>query len=168
VFVNADVLLDGGGVEFTSFILDADLSLLRKLQRQPELLFVAFARTGRMYAVEDDGGELRLVLRDGDRERASIDLGPRVPADFAQDIHFAPDGTAAVAFWSGRVELVRERDGRLEEARLDLEKPRDCLPPAGRSLVYSAFATPRAVYATLYCGVTILRGPLPAEWRQIP
>jgi hypothetical protein len=94
-----------------------------------------------------------------------VDLGPRELGDFAQDIHFASDGSAAVAFWSGRVELVRERAGVFEHATLRLEKPPDCVPPAGRSLVYSAFAGARAVHATLYCGVTILRGPLPEEWR---
>jgi hypothetical protein len=96
-----------------------------------------------------------------------LDLGPRAPVDFAQDIHFAPDGSAAIAFWSGRVELVRESDGRIEHARLDLDTPGDCRPPAGRSLVYSAFVTDRAVYATLYCGATILRAPLPADWRRV-
>jgi hypothetical protein len=167
VFLNADVLLDGGGVEFANFVLEADLSLLRVSDGDAELLFIAFDRNGRMFAVEDDAGRLRLSLRDGERERATLDLGARVPADFAQDIHFAPDGSAAIAFWSGRVELVRERDGRLEHARIELDKPGDCGPPAGRSLVYSAFATARAVYATLYCGETILRGPLPATWRPI-
>ncbi len=165
VFLNADVLSDGGGVEFARFVLGPDLAPLQITQGGAELLFIAFARDGRAIAVEDDAGRLRLSLGDGERERASLDLGARVPADFAQDIHFAADGTAAIAFWSGRVELVRERDGRLEHARLDLDKPDDCGPPAGRSLVYSAFTTARAVYATLYCGETILRGPLPTEWQ---
>ena len=167
VFLNADVLLDAGGVEFARFMLGPDLALLELSHGAPELLFIAFARNGRALAIEDDAGRLRLSLRDGERERASVDLGPRAPADFAQDIHFARDGSAAIAFWSGRVELVREVDGRLEHARLELEKPADCKPPAGRSLVYSAFATKRAVYATLYCGVAILRGPLPESWQRV-
>ena len=70
----------------------------------------------------------------------------------------------AIAFWSGRVELVRERDGRFERARLQLEKPADCGPPPGRSLVYSAFAERGAVYPTLYCGAALLRAPLPEAW----
>ena len=48
------------------------------------------------------------MIRDGANERAVLDLGPREATDFAQDIHIAEDGTAAIAFWSGRVELVRE------------------------------------------------------------
>jgi hypothetical protein len=167
VFVNADVILDAGGVEFARFVLDADLSPVEVATGEAELLFIAFSSDGRMVSVEDERGRLRLALGGGERERATLDLGPRAPLDFAQDIHFAPDGSAAIAFWSGRVELVREIDGRFEHARLDLEKPGDCSPPSGRSLVYSAFVTARGVYATLYCGETILRGPLPADWRQV-
>lgn len=167
IFVNADVL-EQGNVAFARFVIAPELSVLSMAVGAPELLFIAFARNGRAVSVWDDGGRLRLALGDGERERASLDLGPRLPQDFAQDIHFAPDGTAAVAFWSGRVELVRERAGSFERAGLTLEKPPDCLPPAGRSLLYSAFAGPRSVHATLYCGVTILRRPLPETWESIP
>ena len=166
-FVNADVLREKGDVEFARFVIEPDLESVFVLTETPELLFVAFDRSGRGILVEDADGRLRLSIADGERQLASVDLGARAPADFAQDIHFAPDGTAAIAFWSGRVELVREREGRLEHARIDLDKPGDCGPPAGRSLVYSAFVAARAVYATLYCGATILRGPLPADWRPV-
>jgi hypothetical protein len=168
IFVNADLIHGDGNVEFARFVIDPDLSILDTEVGGPELLFIAFASDGRAVSVWDDGGRLRLALGDGERERASIDLGPRVPGDFAQDIHFAADGSAAVAFWSGRVDLVRARAGGFEHASLTLEKPPDCVPPAGRSLVYSAFAGPRAVHATLYCGVTILRGALPDQWQPIP
>jgi len=168
IFVNADVILADGTVQFARFVIEADLSIRSQAVGAPELLFIAFARNGRAVAVWDDGGRLRLALGDGERERESLELGPRLPGDFAQDIHFAPDGTAAVAFWSGRVDLVRERAGAFEHASLALEKPADCSSPAGRSLVYSAFATPGAVWATLYCGVAILRGPLPDDWQRVP
>jgi len=165
VFVNTDVLREQADVAFARFVLDANLAIVEGPSFGPELQFVAFASDGRMVAVEDDGGELRLALRGAERASATLDLGPREPADFAQDIHFSEDGSAAIAFWSGRIELVRERDGALEHAGLALEKPGECRAPAGRSLVYSAFVTTRAVYATLYCGATILRGPLPEGWR---
>lgn len=165
-FVNADVISDAGGVEYGSFELDADLSLVRASLGDPELLFAAFAPDGRGVRIDDAAGRLRLSLVDSGRELATLDLGPRPAQDFAQDVHFAPDGTAAVAFWSGRIELVRRREGSFEHARVDLERPPECVPPEGRSLVYSAFVAPRAVYATLYCGETILRGPLPAQWRR--
>ena len=126
-----------------------------------------FTPEGRGYLVEEDRGRLRVVIRDGAKERAVFDLGPREPSDFAQDIHVAEDGTAAIAFWSGRIELVRERGGAFEHASLVLEKPEDCAPPDHRSLVYSAFTTERHVYATLFCGVTILRGELPSTWSPI-
>lgn len=165
VFVNADVLRAGSPVEYARFVVRPDLATVHGLRDAPELLFIAFDGSGRSAAVEDAGGTLRLEIGDDDRAGPSTDLGPRVPGDFAQDIHFAADGTAVIAFWSGRIELVRERAGRLERASLQLEKPADCGPPPGRSLVYSAFVSDGAVYATLYCGVAILRAPLPKEWR---
>ena len=166
-FANADVLGSDGSVAFARFVLGTDLSLVAGPIFEPELLFVAFAPDGRMYAVEDDHGRLRLSLRGGLHVPATLDLGMREPSDFAQDIHFAPDGTAAIAFWSGRVELVREREGRLEHASLALAKPPECAPPRGRSLVYSAFTTKTYTYATLFCGVTILRAELPTDWQPI-
>lgn len=166
--VNADVLLPGAPVEFARFEIAPDLSILSQALGAPELLFIAYTRDGRAFAIWDQAGRLRLSIGNAEREHASLDLGPRLATDFAQDIQFAPDGTAAIAFWSGRVDLVRERDGGFEHARVLLEKPTDCRPPSGRSLVYSAFTTARAVYATLYCGVAILRAPLPSEWQALP
>lgn len=167
VFLNADVLLPDGSVEFARFVIEPDLESVYVLTEVPELLFVAFDASGRGILVEDDSGRLKLTIGDGERELASADLGPREAADFAQDIHFAADGTAVIAFWSGRVELVRERSGRFERASLALAKPADCGPPPGRSLVYSGFADAGAVYATLYCGSAVLRAPLPAQWRAL-
>ncbi len=167
-FVNADVLFPDARVEFAHFELDPDLRVLSLEAGDPELLFIAFASDGRSFSVWEEGGRLRLSIGDGVRERASFDLGARLATDFAQDIQISSDGTAAIAFWSGRVDLVRERDRHIEHASLMLEKPADCAPPLGRSLVYSAFATGRAVYATLYCGIAVLRGPLPSEWQPAP
>ncbi len=167
VIVNADVLTPGNGVAFARFRLDAELGRVEGPEFEPELLFATFTPGGRGYLVEDDDGRLRLLIRDGSMERAVLLLGPRVPHDFAQDIHVADDGTAAIAFWSGRVELVRERDGVFEHASVTLEKPDDCAPPDHRSLVYSAFAERGFVYATLFCGVTILRAPVPEAWSRI-
>lgn len=167
VFVNADVIRPGAEVEFARFELDASLSLVHGSVGETELLFIAFTDGGRGISVEDEGGRLRLTIRDFARAPTSLDLGPRAVQDFAQDIHFAPDGTAAIAFWSGRIELVRERGDRVEGARIDPVKPGDCEPPTGRSLLYSAFVTERAVYATLYCGATILRAPLPKAWAPL-
>ncbi|MEX2209065.1 MAG: hypothetical protein WEF50_22840 [Myxococcota bacterium] len=164
---NADVIGSDGRVAFARFWLGRDLSLVGAPIFEPELLFVAFAPDGRMYAVEDESGHLQLELRGGVRVAETLDLGERHDSDFAQDIQIAADGTAAIAFWSGRVELVRERDGRVERASLVLEKPADCGPPPGRSLVYSAFTTETDVFATLFCGVTILRAPLPTVWSRI-
>ncbi len=167
VFLNADVLFADGSVEFARVVIEPDLESVYVLPEMPELLFVAYAASGRAILVEDAGGRLRLSVGDGERELASADLGTRAPGDFAQDVHFADDGTAVIAFWSGRVELVRERSGRYERASLVLEKPADCGPPPGRSLVYSAVVSGGAVYATLYCGAAILRAPLPEDWTAL-
>ncbi len=167
VFVNADVLVPEQGVAFARFRIDMDLQRIEGPYFDRELLFAAFTPEGRGYLVEDDRGRLRVVIRDGANERAVLDLGPREATDFAQDVQIAEGGTAAFAFWSGRVELVRERAGVFEHASLVLEKPEDCAPPEHRSLLYSAFATEHFVYATLFCGVTILRAPLPDAWSPV-
>ena len=160
VWVNADVIAPDGAVSFATFHLAADLSV-RETLTTPELMFVAFDPKFRWGVfVEDDAGQLRARLVGGGGEFARVDLGPRAPHDFAQDIHFAADGiTAVVAFWSGRVELLRWDSVKGARAtRVQLEKPGDCEPPA---LFYSAFAERDGVYATLYCDATIVRGPLP-------
>jgi hypothetical protein len=75
-------------------------------------------------------------------------------------VHFAADGRAVIAFWSGRVEVLREIPASENYAatRVQLEKPAGCEPPA---LFYSAFLEPGGIYATLYCEATIVRAPLP-------
>ena len=167
VLVNADVLHPDRPVSFAFFTVDPTAGAPVALVTERELLFAAYDPSGRGALVEAEDERLRLALVDGERTLASADLGPREWNDFAQDIHFADDGTIAVAFWSGRVELVRERDGRFERASLRLEKPDDCGPPDGRSLVYSAFAQHDRVYATLYCGVSLLRADLPRAWTPL-
>jgi hypothetical protein len=164
VLVNADVLHPDGPVTFAYFAIDAARGEPIRAVTERELLFAAYDPSGRGALVEAHDGRVHLTLVEGERTLASADLGPRDPNDFAQDIHFADDGTAAIAFWSGRIELARERGGRFERASLRLDKPEDCGPPAGRSLVYSAFAERERVYATLYCGVALLRAGLPHEW----
>jgi len=162
VWLNADVIAPDGAVSFATFHLGADLAVRETLAAPPELLFVAFDRDGRGLFVEDDAGAVRARVVRAGRELARVELGPRVAADFAQDVHFAADGTAAIAFWSGRIELVRERTpGQYTATRVDLEKPADCATAAHPAIFYSAFAERTGVYATLYCDATIVRGPFP-------
>jgi hypothetical protein len=163
VWLNADVIAPDGSVTFAVFHLGADLALRERIDPPPELLFVAFDRDGRGFFVEDRSGRLGLRVTRGGSELARLDLGPRAPLDFAQDVHFAPDGTAAIAFWSGRVELVRERNGAFEHAQVVLARPEECAET--HAVFYSAFVEARSVYATLYCDAAIARAPLPESLR---
>jgi hypothetical protein len=163
VWLNADVIGADGSVKFAAFHLGPDLALRERIDAPPELLFVAFDAGGRGFFVEDRDGRLDLRVTRAGVELARLDLGPRAPADFAQDVHFAADGTAAIAFWSGRVVLVREANGRFEQAELVLARPRECAEM--NAVFYSAFVEARSVYATLYCDAAIARAPLPDSFR---
>ena len=165
-WANADVIAPAGKVGFSSFHLARDLRVLERKDAPPELMFVSFDRSSRGFFVEDRGGEVILRVTRGSAELGRLDLGPRGATDFAQDVHFAPDGSAAIAFWSGRVELVREVNGDWEHARVDLQRPDDCV--SQNAIFYSAFIEPRGVYATLYCDAAIVRGPLPESFRPAP
>jgi hypothetical protein len=161
VWLNADVIAPDGAVSFAAFHLGADLSVRETLAAPPELMFVAFDPKSRWGVfVEDDAGRVRARLVGGGGEFARVDLGPREAHDFAQDVHFGADGmTAVVAFWSGRVELLRWDSAKgARTTRVQLEKPAGCESPA---LFYSAFLEPDGIYATLYCDATIVRAPLP-------
>ena len=165
VWVNADVIGRDKSVSFAAFHLGADLGVKERLAPPYELEFVAFDSGGRGFFVEDRDGRLGLRVVRGGTELLAVDLGPRDAHDFAQDIHFAPDGTAAIAFWSGRVEVVRQKDGNYEHARLQLDRPRECLTETDKSIFYSAFVSGGSVYATLYCDAAIVRAPLPERYQ---
>jgi hypothetical protein len=53
-----------------------------------------------------------------------------------------------------------EEDGPVLE-EVEFELPPDCAAPEGRSILYSAVAFGPRVYATLFCGATVLSAPLP-------
>jgi len=165
VWLNADVIAPNGKVSFSTFHLGPDLKLIARSDAPPELMFVSFDRSGRGFFVEDRGGRVELRVTRAGAELARLDLGARAPADFAQDVHFAADGTAAIAFWSGRVELVREVNGKYEHAQVTLERPAECVTQEQNAIFYSAFVEAHAVYATLYCDAAIVRAPLPDGFR---
>jgi len=165
VWVNADVIGRDGVISFASFHLAPDLSVLETTAGTPELLFVSFDRDGRGFFVEDLSGELRLRVVRAGKPLGELDLGPRAPADFAQDIHFAANGAAAIAFWSGRVELVRQTASGFEHVALHLDKPPECAGPGQNAVFYSAFIEARSLYATLYCDAAIARAPLTDAYR---
>ncbi len=81
----------------------------------PDLLFVRFDADGRGWFAERKGEVLQVrVVRDG-RTLLEREIGPLGALDEVQDIQFAPDGTAVLARWSGRVHLLfLGRDGFAE------------------------------------------------------
>jgi hypothetical protein len=163
-WVNADLFHDDGRTTYAAYRVTSEGGIVEVRPAPPELLFGRYDERGRLFRIDDDSGRLVLRVERGGQELARIDLGPREPLDFAQDLHFAADGTAVVAFWSGRVELVVAPDGpRPERRSLRLRFPRECRPPRGRGIVYSAFLHGGDVWATLACGATLLRAPVEAE-----
>ena len=159
-WLTADVFASDGSVGYGVLHVDASGRVLARRRSAPELLFARFDARGYGYFVEDVGGTLRLRITEGGRDRSSLELGPRWPLDYAQDIQIARDSTAVIAFWSGRVDLVRLVGDELSHRVIQLEKPRECAPPRGRSLVYTAVLWEDRVYATLTCGAAILAAEL--------
>jgi len=165
VWLNADVIAPDKSVTFAAFHLGPDLAVRERFDPPYELEFMAFDATGRGFFVAERAGRLGLRVVRAGTELLTVDLGPREPHDFAQDIHFAPDGTAAIAFWSGRVEVVRQTGGNYEHARIQLERPKECVTENDPSLFYSAFVSDGSVYATLTCDAAIVRAPLPERYQ---
>jgi len=157
IWLNTDTFAADGSTRHETLRLDA--SGRQRLRReQPELQFVRFDRRGRGWFAEDAAGQLALRVQRAGETVASASLGPRAPLDFVQDIHFDSDGSAWLAFWSGRVVVAQLSAGgdRLETRELRFEIPARCRAPQGQSLMYSAIPARGSVYATLFCGGTVL------------
>ena len=163
IWCNADLFADEKVTGFASFRIARDGTTTRRAP--PELHFITFEEDGTGWLAEVEGRELRLrVVRRGS-EVARTSLGRSRGVDFVQDIKPVRPGQVVLALWSGRA-FVATLDGRsLTAAEVHFQRPADCVPPEGRSVLYSAFAHGRHLYATLYCGWTILRSPLPGVLR---
>ncbi len=161
IWLNTDTFRADGSVVYETLRLAPDGRVLAREVAPPELHFMRFDPQGHGYFAESVAGAFRLRITAQGRELALIPLGPRNPLDFIQDIHFTAGGDAVLAFWLGRVTLVRQEGGRFRATDLLLSRPSECTPPEGRSLLYSAVAHGERIYATLYCGGTILSAPIP-------
>jgi hypothetical protein len=164
IWLNTDTFLADGSVLYEAIRLAPDGRVLNRQAAPPELHFVSFDPEGRGYFAEVSDGQFQLRITRPGGEPVSLPLGPREGADFIQDIKFAPSGVAALAFWSGRVTLVRPRGTGFEHVNLRLELPPQCAAPLGRSLVYTAVPRTAKVYATLFCGARVLSTPIPTDW----
>jgi hypothetical protein len=168
IWLNTDTFWGDGSVLHETLRLAPDGRVLSREVAPPELHFIRFAAGGRGYFAESLNAAFRLRITTGERELAVIPLGPRNPLDFVQDIHFTARGDTLLAFWSGRVTVIRQEGSAFRSLDLLLSRPKRCVPPEGRSLLYSAVAFGEKIYATLYCGASILSAPIPTRasaWR---
>jgi hypothetical protein len=162
LWLNLDAFAADGGVTYQTLRFDARGRLLAEQTAPPELHFAAFDARGRGWFAESSGGELSLRVARAGAQLARASLGPRSELDFVQDIQFADDGRALLALWSSRV-IVAELapGGALETREIALRRPPECAPPEGRSLLYTAVARRDRLFATLFCGATVLEARLP-------
>lgn len=171
IWINSDIFPSAGRIRYERIRLAPDGAVLLREPAPPELHFVTFDPQGRGYFAESFEGMFRLRITSPDHELLEIPLGPREGVDFVQDIHVGPSGVAALAFWSGRVTLIRPVPDGYEQLDLRLTPPRGCPSLRQHPLLYSAFVFRDRVYATLHCGGTVLRATLPegrSRWRFWP
>lgn len=166
VWINLDAFGPDGSVAYQTLRIAPDGEILEAHASPPELHFVAFDPDGRGWFAESSAGALRLRVIEAGRELAAAALGERRPADFVQDIKFGPDGAAALALWSGRAFLARLTDSGLAIGEVVFARPGECALPEGRSILYTAVVARGSLFATLFCGATVLRAPLPPLRRQ--
>jgi streptogramin lyase len=157
IWVNTDLLPAPGAaaaVGHDARVLAPDGRELRRF-RTPELQFVAFSEDGTGWFAERDGPSLWLSVRppdEGPERRVPLDDAFPVGFDFVQEVRPAPDGSALVTRWSGRIHRV-ERDGRTQTLSL---------PRADASgLYYTAVETDGRTCATLCADVSVVCADLP-------
>ncbi len=161
IWLNTDTFGPGSAVVHEALRLASDGRVLERTSGPAELHFPVFDSNGRGFFAESVGDRLRVRVRERGQDLATLDLGPRPPLDFVQEVRVSPDGGAILATWRGRAWRVRPRDGGFEVAEIGFELPPECRPPEGRSLLYTAMVHDGAAFATLFCGARVLRAPLP-------
>jgi cyclohexadienyl dehydratase len=161
IWINTDTFPATGAEEHEALRIAPDGRVLERRAGPPELQFVHFDARGRGWFAEVAEAELSLRVTEAGSTARELELGPLAPLDFVQDIRSTPQGGAVLALWSGRVWLVEPAGDAFLCADLQLELPDDCVPPQGRSILYTALVHGEFVFATLACGPTVLRAPLP-------
>lgn len=162
IWVNADLFGAGEPVGYAYFRLSPDGTLLEGVHAPPEIHSIAFDRDGLGWIAEDRGGELHLRAVRSGRTIATTSLGRRAPLDFVQDVKPAGEGRAVVALWSGRAFVATLGPAGLTLRAVRFVQPLDCVPPIGRSLLYTAVEHRGQLFGTLYCGLTVVRAPIEA------
>lgn len=161
VWINTDSFGPDDQTWHETLRLAPDGTVLERTDGDPDLLFLRFDPAGRGWFAERKGDVLQLrVVQDG-RTLLERDLGALGALDAVQDIQFAPDGTAVLARWSGMVHLLFLGPDGFAQTDLALGVSRDCGASQAPPLMYTAVLYDDRVYATLYCGATVLRRRLP-------
>lgn len=166
VWLNTDTFLADGTIAHETILVAAGQGEPIRTSGPPELHFVHFDRTGRGWFAEVAAGRLRLRVTRGGTTLHALALGSIGPLDFVQEIVSAADGGVILTLWSGDVFWVAPSSS--EEAngfacrRMRFELPTDCVPPARRSLLYTAVLHGERLFATLYCGATVLAADVAA------
>jgi hypothetical protein len=160
IWLNADVFAADGSVSYSRIHLSAEGEILERGTGSPELHFVWFDHEGIGWFAEDQDGELWLHAVRGGNRIASFPLGPRGPLDFVQDIKPFGNRRVLAAMWSGRAFLASLEPTETGAMEIGFERPEDCIPPAGRSLLYTVVAYGQRVYGTLSCGITVVGAPV--------
>jgi hypothetical protein len=162
VWVNTDTFAaDGSLARHETLRLAADGALLERDAGASELQFAAFSPTGEGWFAQARDGWIWLRLRAPGHADRSLRLTPLGPTDFVQDIKPGAPGSAVITMWSRRAFDVRAERESLVAREVRFRVPPDCEPPAHRSLTYTAVRWRDELFATLFCGATVLRAPLP-------
>jgi hypothetical protein len=161
VWLNTDSFApDGSLARHETLHLAADGQLLERDAGPVELQFAAFSAAGEGWFAEVRDGWIWLRLRTpGSRER-SLRLARAGELDFVQDIKPGPSASAVVTLWSRRAFEVHASATTFSAREVRFQIPADCEPPAGQSLSYTAVSWEGELFATLFCGPTIVRAPL--------
>lgn len=162
VWINTDTFDRNGSLaRHETLRLSAQGELQERDAGPVELQFAAFAPGGEGWFAEARLGWIWIRrVAPGGAER-SLRLARLGPTDFAQDIEPMGDGSAVVALWSHRAFRVSGAGESLVAREIRFHLPPDCEPPEHRSLTYTAVVWHRDVFATLFCGPTVLRARLP-------
>jgi hypothetical protein len=158
IWVTTDLFPTAAGpIRHDAYLLDRSGREKQRIE-SPELHFVAFGPDGTGLFAEVEGHRLLLRVRPpaGADRFLLADASFANGLDFAQDIHFEPDGRAVVTRWSGAVHVL-DPGGSLATLRLPQ------LEPAG--LYYSGVLAGDRVCATYCGGIAVVCAPLPAPGR---
>jgi hypothetical protein len=158
VWLNTDTFEAGGALaRHETLRLSAEGELLERRAGPEELQFAAFSPRGHGWFAEAHDGWIWLRMRTAAGSEQRLRLTRLGEVDFVQDIDPGAGGSAVVTLWSHRAFAVQASSAGLVAREVHFRAPSDCEP---RSLTYTAAEWDGELYATLFCGPTVLRGSI--------